>query len=101
MKKFIVTLLVILIIGYVVYLFQKPDNVIPDIQWTYNASFIDDDVDPSTKVTLDIAGKSYDLGTYTGSCFEREDLEKNMHEISGIRCWWAGAGDDLGVFQER
>ncbi len=35
-----------------------------------------------------------------GSCFEREELEKNMGEIAGIRCWWAGAGDDVGVFQE-
>ncbi len=66
----------------------------PDIRWTYDSKY-SDDIDPTTQVTVQIDGKKHDVGTYPGSCFEREELEKNMSEIAGIRCWWAGAGDDV------
>ena len=66
----------------------------PDIRWTYDSKY-SDDTDPTTQVTVQIDGKKHDVGTYPGSCFEREELEKNMGEIAGIRCWWAGAGDDV------
>ena len=48
-----------------------------------------------------IDGKKRDAGVYPGSCFERQELRKDRYEVSGIRCWWAGSGDDIGVFLEQ
>lgn len=71
-----------------------------DIQWSYETRYIDE-INPTTQVTVYIDGQKRDAGVYPGSCFERQELRKDMHEVSGIRCWWAGSGDDIGVFQEE
>ena len=59
---------------------------------------------PLTRVTLKDAttGKSHDLGIQSGSCsvIEKTAWKLVEHETTGIICWWAGGGVELGVFQE-
>ena len=55
----------------------------------------------STTVNLTVNGISYDVGTYNGSCTElgAEALDEN--QATGVLCWWAGAGDEIGIFTEN
>lgn len=60
---------------------------------------------PLMRVRIDFKGKTnqgYDVGTYTGSCFEiaksKWDLLEN--EISGVICGWSDWGDEIGLFKE-
>ena len=54
---------------------------------------------PLSKVIFTIRGKEYDTGTYLGSCSEVSGLLEN--ELSGSLCWFAGGGDEVGVFREN
>lgn len=92
--------MIVAMVAYFGLLKKLTPTTSPDIRWTYDSKY-SDDTDPTTQVTVQIDGKKHDVGTYPGSCFEREELEKNMTEIAGIRCWWAGAGDDVWVFREK
>ncbi len=56
---------------------------------------------PQTKVTLTTGGKTYDAGTYEGSCQVNTMGGGLMPgEKAAATCWFAGAGDELGVFEE-
>ena len=60
-----------------------------------------------TKVTLTSGGKTYDAGTYQGSCAEIgaqggvDGTGLVAGEVSGAQCWFAGGGDEIGVFSEN
>ncbi|MBP9757871.1 MAG: hypothetical protein KBD06_04685 [Candidatus Pacebacteria bacterium] len=56
-----------------------------------------------TKVTVVWDGKSHDAGTYMGSCAELDGSTGTLSEgeVSGALCWFAGAGDEIGVFNEN
>ncbi len=50
-----------------------------------------------TKVTLEIDGKKYDAGIYSGGC---HDLDKNQligNQISAVVCAYGGVNDELSV----
>ncbi len=57
-----------------------------------------------TTVTLSVGGKNYDAGTYLGSCNEIgesggiDGTGLLSGELSGVQCWFAGGGDEVGVF---
>jgi hypothetical protein len=54
---------------------------------------------PHTKVTAIVNGTPYVVGTYTGSCNEIKDSDNLLAgELSAVRCWFAGGGDEIGVF---
>ena len=55
-----------------------------------------------TKVTLTTGGKTYDAGTYSGSCsvISKADLE-DSNERTAVLCYFAGTGDEIGVFDEN
>lgn len=55
---------------------------------------------PSTHVALITNGEVYDLGRYAGSCAEIADDQLLENEVAAVLCWWAGGGDELGVFKE-
>ncbi len=57
---------------------------------------------PRTSVALKVSDKTYDLGIYNGSCFEIEAVtwEFLPNEKAAVICWWAGGGNEIGVFQE-
>ena len=68
--------------------------------WRFATTESDDGLPPRTEVALITGGNAYDAGTYAGSCAEiaSENLPEN--EVSGVLCWWAGGGDEIGVFKE-
>jgi hypothetical protein len=55
-------------------------------------------------VTLIYNGKSIAVGTYPCLCAPLDvSTDKNSllaGEISGVLCWWAGSGDEIGIFKE-
>ena len=57
-----------------------------------------------TAVTLVTGGKSYAAGSYLGTCTQIiPNSGPNApvllpQEVSGIQCWFAGSGDEVGVF---
>jgi|SRR3989344_1032860 len=90
---------------------SKPAYLAPSEEVQYQWGFVDlgADVDnnPHTKVSLNVDGKVYDAGTYLGGCSEVESGEigvtgelADMNEKSRVQCWFAGSGDEVGVFQE-
>lgn len=85
--------MIVAMVAYFGLLKKSTPPITPDIQWSYDTKYTDE-TDPTTHITIQIDGKKHNAGTYPGSCFEREELEKNS-EIAGVRCWWAGSGDDV------
>ncbi len=74
----------------------------PKIAWSFEKKGNDASTDAQiTKVTVDINGKKYDAGTYNASCGELAAANLSKNEISGVLCWWAGFGDEVGVFKEN
>ncbi|MBI2613087.1 hypothetical protein HYW59_04790 [Candidatus Kaiserbacteria bacterium] len=57
---------------------------------------------PRTGVVLEAAGKTYVVGEFDGSCFVIEESEWELveGEKSGVICWWAGGGSEVGIFEE-
>ncbi len=59
-----------------------------------------------TKVTLTIGDRTYDAGVYSGSCAEIgaeggvDGTGLLEGEVSGVQCWFAGGGDEVGIFEE-
>jgi hypothetical protein len=56
---------------------------------------------PKTSVRLHKGSKAYDVGTYSGSCTDVQDAELEDNQTMGALCWWAGFGDEVGVFREN
>lgn len=58
---------------------------------------------PRTGVTLAANGKTYPVGEFDGSCFviEGSAWQLQENESSGVICWWAGGGSEVGVFNEN
>ncbi len=68
-----------------------------DVSWSY-ISGEDDAGVPQTKVSVTVAGKKQNVGAYAGSCAPVATLADN--EISGVLCWYAGGGKEIGVFKD-
>src|SRR5262245_9515984 len=60
---------------------------------------------PRTGIALETSSKVYPIGEYDGSCFEiaggAEGWSLQAGEKSGVICWWAGGGNEVGVFEEN
>lgn len=54
---------------------------------------------PQTQVTLVTSGEAHSIGTYQGSCSVMED-DYLQYEVSKVICWFAGGGNEIGVFEE-
>lgn len=71
--------------------------------WSFQNVGVEEETGASeTAVTLRVDGAPYGVGTYQGECAVIEDsnweLEEN--EVSGVICWFAGGGSEVGVFLE-
>ena len=59
---------------------------------------------PQTAVSVVVNGTAYDMGTYLGSCSEIgasggvDGTGLLAGELSAVQCWYAGGGDEVGVF---
>lgn len=72
--------------------------------WSFqNVGTEEDTGAPMTAVTLRADGAPYDVGTYQGDCFVIEDSnwELEDNEVSGVICYFAGGGSEVGVFREN
>ncbi len=58
---------------------------------------------PRTAVTLSVNGEARDIGTFDGSCLviNGSSWELAPNELTGVICWFAGGGDEVGVFYEN
>ncbi|MBC7836274.1 hypothetical protein H7X87_00645 [Acetobacteraceae bacterium] len=56
---------------------------------------------PMTTVVLTRGGREYTVGTYVGSCSEISESGLQESEVSGVVCWFAGGGNEIGVFSEN
>ena len=55
---------------------------------------------PKTTVYLAYNETKKEVGTYIGSCSNVQAEVLQQNEIMGALCWFAGSGDELGVFKE-
>ncbi len=55
----------------------------------------------TTTVTLTVNGQAHNVGTYNGSCAELGAQALDENQTTGVLCWWAGAGDEIGIFAEN
>jgi hypothetical protein len=109
--KFLLILALILAgVAGAVYVYAKDElSVAPAltseaISWRFVSNGFDEQIyGETTNVTLLVGGQSYDAGTYNGSCWELgKDTDPLLEgEISGIQCWFAGGGDEVGVFAQK
>lgn len=73
------------------------------ISWTTQSSGERDNI-PYTKVAVVINGTTHDLGEFQGSCSEIGESGGVdgggllAGELSAVQCWFAGGGDEIGVF---
>jgi hypothetical protein len=73
------------------------------VAWTFTPAGEDATTNAQkTQVTVTWDGTAHDAGTYLGSCAEIDGTNGSLDEnqVSGALCWFAGAGDEIGVFNE-
>lgn len=100
MKKIIWIVLGVLVIGGVVYAVQRSSGSV-DVAWSFQEKTPEPTTGaPVVQVTVTIDDTEYDAGTYNGSCIEIDKENLSDDEVAGIVCWWAGFGDEVGVFVE-
>ena len=85
---------------------RTPEAPVPpqpeEFSWKFeDAGYNETAYADTTKVTLTYGSGSHDVGTYLGSCAEigsvgTQTLQEG--EISAVQCWFAGSGDEIGVF---
>ena len=68
--------------------------------WTYQTVENKDSGEIKTKVFLLTQGKKYDTGLYTGNCNQIDSSRLTDGEVSAVLCWYAGFGDEIGVFKD-
>lgn len=85
---------------------QQSGKIVP--KWTFETVGTDEASGADrTKVTLTLGDKSYDAGTFNGSCAEIgatggvDGKGLVAGEVSGVQCWFAGGGDEIGLFEEN
>lgn len=72
-------------------------------EWTFESKGEDANGTPSTAVTLWRGDSIFAAGTYAGSCsvIEESAWELVEGERTGVICWFAGGGNEIGVFEEN
>lgn len=105
-KSILLTLSLIVAVG-AGYLFFTKDTV-PTYAWNIAETEQDESGISRTTVSIVVNGRSQEIGTYTGSCYQvavgeagvlGEQADEN--ELSRVQCWFAGGGDEIGLFNEN
>jgi hypothetical protein len=75
----------------------------PSFLWEFFPAGDDELGTPRTSVTLSINGEVHEVGTFDGSCLvvNGSSWELVENELTGVICWFAGGGDEVGVFYEE
>lgn len=105
-------LAVVLVAGYLIYqglTDTDANRVVPQqepsseiVTWAFDPAGTDENDTPLTAVSVIWEGKTFDAGTHQGTCFtiEGSSWELLPQERSGVICWWAGGGTEVGLFEE-
>lgn len=82
--------------------------VIPVSQWQWSFQPAGEDAAsgaPKNTVTLRNGETAYSIGTYIGICSDISAsprvIAEDEGEITAAICWWAGGGQEIGVFSEN
>lgn len=101
-KQVTIILLVVIASVYLSFNYQQKQNPAPiAITWSFETKEAEGMNPPQTKVTVTVDGKDYDTGTHDGTCASVQPTELEAGELSGILCWWAGGGTEMGIFKEE
>lgn len=101
-KQVTIILLVVIASIYLSFNYQQKQNPAPiAITWSFETKEAEGMNPPQTKVTVSIDGKDSNAGIYDGTCASVEPTELESGELSGVLCWWAGGGTEIGVFKEN
>lgn len=74
-------------------------RMMPAVEWSFRDNGYDESKSAdTTTVTLTVDGTSHEVGTYLGSCAEVAESERPDGAISAALCWFAGAGDEIGLY---
>ncbi len=68
--------------------------------WQITSASSTDDSMPRSKVSIVFGKEVRDLGIFDGSCSEM-DTDLLPNEESKVVCWFAGGGNEIGVFNEN
>ena len=102
-----VVIILAVAVGWVWYHNSLSPVVTEPLKEEFSWSFLDRGVNatsstPQTDVSLKVAGVPVPLGTYSGNCFSIAGSQWALlpNEISGVICYFAGGGQEIGVFEE-
>lgn len=76
----------------------------PSFLWEFSPAGGDSATGASrTEVTLSVNGDARTVGTFDGSCLviNGSSWQLAENELTGVICWFGGAGDEIGVFYEN
>jgi len=71
-----------------------------DFEWGSTVVLEDDFGVPTSEITLSVNGQARVIATTTGSC-GTSNLPLLENQMNSYLCWWAGGGDEFGVFVEN
>lgn len=94
----------VVIAAIVSLLYFQPWTPQKTVYHTVTWDVVDTGLDEATgasqsEVGAIIDGTRYSAGTYNGTCSDT-GLILDANQIAGILCWFAGGGDEIGVFEE-
>lgn len=75
----------------------------PGISWEITEMGVDALAVPVNSVNVKTNSQTYLIGNFSGTCFEIAGSGWSLveGEKSGVICWWAGGGTEIGVFEEN
>jgi hypothetical protein len=76
----------------------------PNFLWEFFPAGGDNDTGaPKTRITLTANGETKEVGTFDGSCLviNGSSWALAQNELTGVICWFGGAGDEVGIFYEN
>jgi len=82
---------------------EKPESTDTSIRWEFGLVSEDPETGtPMREVSITYKGERRVVGTFPGSCSVVEDSSWPLldNELTGVICWWAGGGAEVGVFYE-
>lgn len=92
-------------VGVGTYIYFKDESPKPlraeDITWSFSTEEAEGMNPPQTEVTIKLPDESIVVGTYDGSCSQIAQEQLLANELSGVLCWYAAGGTEIGVFQEN
>ncbi len=104
-NKILISAIAVVIVGAGAYFLLPNSSTEPvagDYRWEFAEVGVDEAGAARTAVSLKSGGTVFSAGTYQGSCFVIDGTTWKLieNEKSGVICWFAGGGREVGVFEE-